>query len=65
MESTIMQSTVQLNEETKQQLTAEVKETVANQYTRHKKRNFTASEMWNAQRKRRSASAMMRKWNLN
>lgn len=68
MKSIVMQSTVQLNEETKQQLAQEVKETLASEMeanVNHKKRNFTAAEMWNRHRQARSASAMIRKWNLN
>lgn len=68
MKSIVMQSTVQLNEETKQQLAEEVKETLANDANvnnNRKKRNFTAAEMWNRQRNARSASSMIRKWNMN
>lgn len=66
MKSIVMQSTVQLNEETKQQLAQEVKETLATEAnTGSKKRNFTAAEMWNHHRQTRSASLMIRKWNLN
>jgi len=68
MKSIIMQSTVQLNEETKHQLTQEVKETLAadaNVNANSKKRNFTAAEMWNRHRNGRSASSMMRKWNIS
>ncbi|HUR64790.1 MAG TPA: hypothetical protein VMZ03_00440 [Chitinophagaceae bacterium] len=31
----------------------------------NKKTKFTAIDMWNRQRKSRSASDMMRRWNLN
>lgn len=61
----------QLNEETKKNPDSyresdEVKETVATEViVNTKNRIFTASEMWNRNRQRRSASAMMRKWNLN
>ncbi|MBI1342770.1 MAG: hypothetical protein GC171_07550 [Terrimonas sp.] len=68
MKSILMQSTVQLNEETKHQLAEEVKETLANDANvnnNRKKRNFTAAEMWNRHRKGRSASSMIRKWNLS
>jgi len=30
-----------------------------------KKKTFTVQEMWNRQRQAKSASAMMRRWNLN
>ena len=68
MNSTVMQTTVQLNDEMKQQLTGTEKETVAtdgNTNHGHEKRPFTAAEMWNAQRKKRSASDLMRRWTLN
>ena len=49
----------------------EVKETVAKTIpiatgTKNQKRkSFTVQEMWNRQRQMRSASDMMRRWNLN
>lgn len=64
MKSIVMPSTVQLSDETKKQLTQEVKETIANEVNL-KKETFTASQMWNHQKQARSASSMMRKWNLN
>ena len=45
----------------------EVKETVA-KTTIEKDQNkklFTVQDMWNRQRRAKSASAMMRRWNLN
>lgn len=66
MKSIIMPVPEQLSEETKAKLSEEVKETVAIEViVNAKNRTFTASEMWNRNRQRRSASAMMRKWNLN
>jgi hypothetical protein len=47
---------------------SEVKETVASMVEKNlpaAKRKFTVSDMWNRHRQRRSASAMIRKWNLN
>ena len=67
MKSIVMPKTVQLNEETKQQLQQEVqeiKETLAQPQPAETGSTFTAAEMWNRQRNSRSASAMMR-WNLN
>jgi hypothetical protein len=64
MKSIIMPSSVQLSEETKQNLAQEVKETVAKDAI-SKDETFTASQLWNRQRKVRSASDMMRRWNLN
>lgn len=65
MKSIVMPKTVQLNEETKDQLTTEVKETLADVAEKNSKTKFTAVDMWNRQRNSRSASTMMRKWNLN
>ena len=66
MKSIIMPVHEQLDEKTKDQLFKEVKETVA-KTTIEKDQNkklFTVQEMWNRQRRAKSASAMSR-WNLN
>ncbi|HET6721378.1 MAG TPA: hypothetical protein VFH07_01455, partial [Chitinophagaceae bacterium] len=57
----------QLDEKTKDQLFNEVKETVAKttNLKDQKKKTFTVQDMWNRQRQAKSASAMMRRWNLN
>ena len=57
----------QLDEKTKDRLFNEVKETVAKTPTvkDQKKKTFTVQDMWNRQRQARSASDMMRRWNLN
>jgi hypothetical protein len=67
MKSIIMPVPEQLDEKKKDQLFDEVKETVAKTTTEkdQKKKNFTVQEMWNRQRQAKSASAMMRRWNLN
>jgi len=65
MKSIVMPSTVQLNDETKKELTQEVKETVATDAINNKNQTFTVSQMWNRQRQMRSASDRIRKWNLN
>lgn len=71
MKSIIMPLHEQLDEKKKDQLFNEVKETVAKTIPiaigikDQKKRTFTAHEMWNRQRQARSASDMMRRWNLN
>jgi hypothetical protein len=66
MKSIVMPVSEQLSEETKRQLSEEVKETVATEVNvNSKKRTFTAAEMWNRHRQMRSASAMMRRSNLN
>ena len=70
MKSIVMPKTVQLTEETKEhpdsyREPAEVKETLVKDANVNKKNKFTAADMWNRQRKSRSASDMMRRWNLN
>lgn len=67
MKSIIMPVHEQLDEKTKDQLFNEVKETVAKTptVTSQKKKTFTVQDMWNRQRQAKSASAMMRRWNLN
>jgi hypothetical protein len=66
MKSIIMPGHEQLDKKAKDQLFKEVKETVA-KTTNEKDQNkklFTVQEMWNRQRRAKSASAMSR-WNLN
>jgi len=65
MKSIVMPQTVQLTEETKEQLPAEVKETLVKDASISKKVKFTVVDMWNRQRNSRSASDRMRRWNLN
>ena len=71
MKSITMPVHEQLDEKTKDQLFNEVKETVAktipiaNGKKDQKKKTFTVQDMWNRQRQARSASDMMRRWNLN
>jgi hypothetical protein len=67
MKSIIMPVHEQLDEKTKDQLFNEVKETVAKTPTvkDQKKNTFTVQDMWNRQRQAKSASDMMRRWNLN
>ena len=67
MKSIIMPVHEQLDEKTKDQLFNEVKETVATTtiVKNQKKNTFTVQDMWNRQRQAKSASAMMRRWNLN
>lgn len=57
--------TVQLEEEVKNQLTEEVKETTVTNEGGENLKQITLADMWNLQRKSRSASDMMRRWNLN
>ena len=66
MKSIIMPVPEQLDE-TKDQLFSEVKETVAKTTIEkdQKKKTFTVQDMWNRQRQAKSASDMMRRWNLN
>ena len=67
MKSIIMPVPEQLDEKKKDQLFNEVKETVATTtiVKNQKKNTFTVQDMWNRQRQAKSASAMMRRWNLN
>jgi hypothetical protein len=67
MKSIIMPKREQLDEKTKDQLFSEVKETVAKTTTvkNQKAKTFTVQDMWNRQRQAKSASDMMRRWNLN
>ncbi len=66
MKSSPMPVPEQLSEELKEKLSEQVKETLAKEVILNiKNKTFTASEMWNRNRQRRSASDMMRKWNLN
>ena len=67
MKSIIMPVHEQLDEKTKDQLFKEVKETVAKTtiVKDQNKKLFTVQEMWNRQRRAKSASDMMRRWNLN
>jgi len=67
MKSIIMPGHEQLDKKAKDQLFKEVKETVA-KTTIEKDQNkklFTVQDMWNRQRRAKSASAMMRRWSLN
>jgi hypothetical protein len=68
MKSIVMPQTVQLTEKTKTELVQEVKETLAIASAlpqNDEERKFTATDMWNRNRNSRSASDMMRRWNLN
>ena len=71
MKSITMPVPEQLDEKMKDQLFNEVKETVAETIpiaigkNDQKKKTFTVQDMWNRQRQAKSASAMMRRWNLN
>ena len=67
MKSIVMPVLEQLDEKTKDRLFIEVKETVAKTTIEknQKGKKFTVQEMWNRQRRGRSASDMMRRTNLN
>ena len=67
MKSIIMPGHEQLDKKTKDQLFKEVKETVAKTAIEkdQSKKLFTVQDMWNRQRQGKSASAMMRRTNLN
>jgi hypothetical protein len=61
MNSIAMPKTVQVDEEIKKQLLHEVKETLATDYGIKNRKRFTAADMWNLKRFRRTASDMMRR----
>jgi len=64
----VVMPAVQLNEETKKQLTQEVKETLATEAMINKaneKRNFTTAEMWHRNRRSRYADGITRRWHLS
>ena len=67
MKSIIMPGHEQLDKKAKDQLFKEVKETVAKTTIEkdQDKKLFTVQDMWNRQRRAKSASDMMRRWNLN
>lgn len=68
MKSIVMPGTVQLSKEIKDQLisASEVQEKLAiTASDSMPSRKITAAEIWNLQRRRRSASEMIRRWNLN
>ncbi|MCW3119712.1 MAG: hypothetical protein JWM28_3794 [Chitinophagaceae bacterium] len=64
MNTDAVHKVVRLDENELQELTLEVKETLANGslYPEKAKENFTTLNMWNVLRQSRSASAMIRKW---
>lgn len=65
MNTETMNKVVRLDENELQQLTQEVKETLASSpiyESENEKNHFTAIDMWNVQRQVRSASLMMRRW---
>ena len=64
MKSIVMPKNEQLNDETNKKVPTEPSTTAKNADA-NKKTKFTAIDMWNRQRKSRSASDMMRRWNLN
>jgi hypothetical protein len=61
MTSIAMAKTVQVDEEIKKQLLHEVKETLATDIGVKNRKRFTAADMWNLKRNRRTASDMMRR----
>jgi hypothetical protein len=63
MNTDSMHRVVRLDENELQELTQEVKETLADNSMYEKpKIGFTAANMWNVQRQIRSASSRMSKW---
>ncbi len=67
MSNEVVSKKIQISDVLKKELNSQVSETVAikEKQTRKNKRSFTVYEMWNRQRNSRSATAMIRRWNLN
>lgn len=67
MSNEVVSKKIQISDVIKKELNSQVSETVAikEKQTRKNKRSFTVYEMWNRQRNSRSATAMIRRWNLN
>lgn len=65
MKSIVMPNPVQLTDETKNKLSEQVKETLATEISVNEEKKLTVADMWNLHRKNRSASDLMRRWNLN
>ena len=68
MKNFAMQPSVQLDDETKQQLTQEVKETLAipaDDNENEDKRTFTTADMWNRNRRGRYADGVINRWHLS
>lgn len=67
MSNEIIPKKIQISDVLKKELDSQVSETVAinKKETSKSKRNFTSFEMWSRQKNSRSATAMIRRWNLN
>lgn len=65
MKSIVMPKNGQMNDQVNDQLAQEVKETVVSGTEVKQLKKLTSADMWNLQRRSRSASSMMRRWNLN
>lgn len=67
MSKEVLVKKIEISNVIKEELKNQVSEVVAtnNQSNKVLNRNFTVYEMWNRQRKSRSASEMLRRWYLN
>lgn len=67
MNNEVFPKKIQISDVLKKEINSQVSETVAisEKQAKNRKRSFTAYEMWNRQRNSRSATAMIRRWNLN
>lgn len=67
MNNEVFPKKIQISDVLKKEINSQVSETVAisEKQANNRKRSFTAYEMWNRQRNSRSATAMIRRWNLN
>ncbi|MCX8019106.1 MAG: hypothetical protein N2747_01270 [Chitinophagaceae bacterium] len=67
MKNTVLQNSVQLNDEvvTKLKKEKEAKETLVSEKKPERVKRLTVVDMWNIHKNGRSASALIRRWNLN
>lgn len=63
MNSDVMPSRIQMEKEELKQLTQEVKETL--DLVQSDEKTFGSADLWNVQRKMKSASRYFRKWELS
>ncbi len=64
MNQNVMPSLVQLDQETLKNLVAEVKETVATEFSYRKTRVFTSANLWKIRNGRKQTDRITRKWGI-
>jgi len=67
MSNEVLSGKIEISDVIKEECTSQVNETLAvkSHSAQKASRNFTVYEMWNRQRNSRSATTMIRRWNLN